>query len=422
MNNIYSSYEAQSAEKAVLLYSGGLDTSCMLKWIPEHYGAEIIALTVDLGQPSDFEKIRQKALDLGAVKALVIDAKHEFAGEYVSKAIKAEALYEGSYPLSTALGRPLLAKIAVEIAKKEGADAIAHGCTGKGNDQVRLESGILSLAPEMKIIAPVRTWQMSRDDEIAYAAANGIEISPKSQFSVDENLWGRSIEGGILEDPYAEPPDEAFEWCTLPENSPSRPEHALLEFEDGIPLALNGIRLPLCDLIAELNLLAGKHGVGIIDHMEDRIVGLKTRELYECPAAVCILAAHQDLQKAVSTIHQNQFASILKEKWEFLVYAGLWNEPLKENLDAFFDSRNKNVSGEVNLKLFKGIARVVGRKSENLLYDKKLATYGKGQLFNQSCSPGFIELWSLQTRMAAKMKVKEDGVVEKTIEHAKGIA
>ena len=422
MNNVYSGYEATSAGKVVLLYSGGLDTSCLLKWIPEKYGSEIVALTVDLGQPAEFDQIAQKALDLGAAKAIVIDAKQEFAEEYVSKAIKADALYENSYPLSTALGRPLLSKKAVETALNEGADAIAHGCTGKGNDQVRLEAGVLSIAPEMKIIAPIRKWQMNREDEIEYALANGIGISPKSQFSVDENLWGRSVAGGIMEDPSKEPPDDAFEWCALPENAPNSPEYATLTFEDGLPVKLNGNEMPLALLVQELNGIAGRHGIGVIDHLEDRIVGLKTREVYECPAASCILLAHQDLLKSVSTIHQNQFVAGLREKWAFLVYAGLWNDPLKGNLDAFFASLNGNVGGEVKLKLFKGNAQVVGRKSPSMLYDFKLATYGKGGAFNQASSPGFIELWSLQTRMAARLKVEEHGAMEEETGHAKEVA
>ncbi len=417
---LYSSYEAKSADKIVLLYSGGLDTSCMLKWIQEQYGCRLITLTVDLDQPADFKEVKIKAENLGAEKAYVIDAKDEFAKGYVAKAIKANAIYEGEYPISTALGRPLIAQKAVEIALIEGADAIAHGCTGKGNDQVRLETAILALAPEMKIIAPIRSWKMSREVEMEYAKENGIPIPPKSKYSTDENLWGRSIECGILEHPETEPPADAFEWCNPPTDAPSEPEYVKLGFQNGIPTKMNGEVMKLADLIHNLNIVAGMHGIGIIDHMEDRVVGLKSREVYECPAAVCILKAHKDIQKAVSTIHQNHYLPALEDKWAQMVYCGLWQDPLKENLDAIFESANAKVDGEVSLKLFKGNVMVVGRKSENMLYDLNLATYGGKQTFSQQCSPGFIELYSLQTRMWKK--VEKNGDVGKQREYAKEIS
>ncbi|MFH1257940.1 MAG: argininosuccinate synthase [Candidatus Micrarchaeota archaeon] len=417
---LYSSYEAKSAKTVVLLYSGGLDTSCMLKWIQEQYGCKLITLTVDLGQPADFDEIKKKAENLGAEKSYVVDAKEEFAYDYVGKAIKANAFYEGAYPISTALGRPLIAKKAVEIALMEGADAIAHGCTGKGNDQVRLEASILAMKPEMKIIAPIRSWKMGREAEIKYAGENGIPIPQKSKYSTDENLWGRSVECDVLEQPEMEPPEDAFEWCTLPTNAPDEPEYVKLGFEQGLPVAINGVKKGPVELISQLNLIAGSHGIGIIDHMEDRVVGLKSREVYECPGAICILKAHKDLQKSVSTIHQNHFLPMLEEKWAQMVYCGLWQDPLKENLDAVFGSANENVGGEVTLKLFKGNAQVVGRKSANMLYDLNLATYGENQTFSQQCSPGFIELYSLQTRMWKK--VQENGNVGKQQEYAKEIA
>ncbi|MBI5225487.1 argininosuccinate synthase [Candidatus Micrarchaeota archaeon] len=417
---IYSSYEATSAKKVVLLYSGGLDTSCMLRWIPEQYGSKLIALTIDLGQPADFLAIKSKAENLGAEKAIILDAKKEFAERYISKAIMANALYEGAYPISTALARPLIAKKAVEIALLEGADAIAHGCTGKGNDQVRIETTILAMAPEMKIIAPIRSWKMNRDDEIRYANENGIPIPEKSKYSTDDNLWGRSVECDVLEYPDREPPSDAFEWCELPENAPSEPEYVKIGFAKGVPVELNGKTMGLLELVLKLNFIAGKHGIGVIDHMEDRVVGLKSRELYECPAAVCILKAHKDLQKAVSTIHQNHFIYSLEEKWAQMAYLGLWQDPLMENLDAAIKSANEKVFGEVELKLFKGSAIVVGRSSKNMLYDLKMATYSGEQAFSQQCSPGFIELYSLQTRMWKK--VDDNGNLGKQQEYAKETA
>ncbi|MCX6802232.1 MAG: argininosuccinate synthase [Candidatus Diapherotrites archaeon] len=401
-----ASYEADSPEKVLLLYSGGLDTSVLLKFIQEGYDAELFTLTVDLGQSINLEKIRAKALALGAKKAFVADAKKEFAEQHISKAVKANALYQGKYPLSTAIGRPLIAKLAVEIAKKEGIDTIAHGCTGKGNDQVRIEAGIISLAPKMKILAPVRDWNMARNKELEYAKAKGIPVAETKAkpYSTDENMWGKSSECGALEDTFTEPPENVFGFCTLPEKAPDKPEIVEIGFAEGIPVSLNGKELPLQELVMELNGIAGKHGVGIIDHMEDRVVGLKSREVYECPAATVIIEAHKDLEKMASTVHENQFKEIVDQKWAYLVYQGLWFDPLMDSLNAFIEAQNKKVCGAVKVKLYKGHALVVGRKSPFALYDKSLATYDIGHTFNQKASSGFIELWSLQSKMAMQLK------------------
>lgn len=398
--------------KVVLLYSGGLDTSVMLKWIQEKYSAELIALTLDLGQPqTDFEATKSKALKFGAKKAFVVDAKKEFAEEYVAKAIKANGMYEGAYPLSTAIGRPLLAKWAAKIAEQEGADAIAHGCTGKGNDQVRIEAVAASLNPKLKVIAPVREWGLSREEEIAYAEKHGIPIPVKSVYSTDENLWGKSTECGILENPFEAPPAEVFTYTTLPEKAPDTPEFIELEFQGGVPCALNGVKMQLHELIMKLNGIAAKHGIGVFDHMEDRIVGLKSREVYECPAAACILQAHKDLEKTVCTIHENTFKASVDDKWAYMAYAGLWLDPLMDDLNAFTNHVNKKVVGKVKLKLFKGSAKVVGRSSPYALYDLNLATYEPGSLFNQNASVGFIELWGLQTKLANRISA-ENGALK----------
>jgi argininosuccinate synthase len=388
-------------KKVVLLYSGGLDTSVMLRWIPENYGAKVIALTIDLGQADkDLQAIKAKALALGAEAAYVVDAKKEFAEQYVAKAIKANALYEDGYPLSTAVGRPLLAKLAVKIAEQEGADAVAHGCTGKGNDQVRLDLGVQCLNPSLKVIAPVREWGLSRDEEIAYAQKHSIPIPAKSQYSTDENLWGKSTEGGIMEDPAQEPPDEVFGVVSLPQNTPDKAEYVTIDFEAGLPTALNWKKMQLHELVLALNPIAAKHGVGIFEHMEDRIVGLKTREFYECPAAECIIKAHKSLEKYVHTIHENNFKQTLEDKWAFMAYAGLWHDPLMDSLNAYMDKSNENVRGSVKLKLHKGTCRVASMSSPYALYSHNLATFGKGSTFDQMSAVGFIELWGLQSKMA----------------------
>jgi argininosuccinate synthase len=411
-----ASYEATPEEVArvLLLYSGGLDTSVMLKWIQDHYGAEVVALTVNLGQPGeDYEVIRGKALRLGAVECHVVDAREEFARDYVGPAIKANALYGLGYPLFTALGRPLIAKLAVKYARETGCDTIAHGCTGKGNDQVRIEATVTTLAPELKIIAPVRGWQMGRDEEIAYAREQGIPVKGGTEvapYSIDDNLWGRSSEGRWIEDLDHAPERDVFQLVTRPEEAPDQAEEITLDFDRGLPVAVDGERLSLVELIDRVAAIGARHGVGIVDHIEDRIVGLKVRDIYEVPAAAIVLPAHAELEKLVCTIHQNQFKPELDRQWAYLVYAGLWWEPLREDLDAYMDAVNAQVTGAVALKLYKGSARVVRRSSPNAVYDPALATFSEsGGLFSQQASPGFIELWSLQSRMAWRIRHGDAG-------------
>jgi argininosuccinate synthase len=409
-----ASYEAEPGEvgRVLLLYSGGLDTSVMLKWIQDEYEAEVVALTVNLGQPGeDFEVVKGKALRLGALDCYVVDAREEFASDYVLPAIKANALYGGGYPLFTALGRPLIAKLAVEYARKSGCDTVAHGCTGKGNDQVRIESTVIALDPEVKIIAPVRGWQMGREEEIAYARKHGIPVKGGTEsppYSIDDNLWGRSSEGGPIED-LAEPPrDDVFQLVARPEDAPDEPEDVTVEFDRGRPVALNGERMDLVELLERAGELGARHGAGIVDHVEDRIVGLKVRDLYEVPAAAIILTAHKELEKLVGTIHQNTFKPHLDDHWAYLVYAGLWYEPLRSDLSTFMDAVNQQVTGEVTVRLYKGSVRPVARRSPNALYDPALAGFGEsGGLFSQQASPGFIELWSLQSRMAYNVRNRE---------------
>lgn len=405
-----SSYEGRKGEikKVVLLYSGGLDTSMMLKWIQDNYQAEVIALTIDIGQQADdLEAIKKKAIKLGAVKAYVIDAKNEFAYHYLAWGIKANASYQGDYHLSTPLGRPLLAKIAVEIARKEGADTIAHGCTGKGNDQVRIEGTVLTLAPEMKIIAPVREWSMGRDEQLKYVKKYKIPVkqTASSPYSYDDNMWGVTGESGEIEDPALVPPlKKILQVCTLPEKAPDKPQLIKLEFVRGLPVALDGKTMNLADLIIKLNKIGAKHGVGIAHHIEDRLVGLKVRGIYEAPAAEVIIKAHRDLEKYVCTRRENEFKSLIDTKWSYLCYGALWYEPLMANLQAYLDKVNQKVTGEVTLRLYKGRAEAVAVESPNALYKPKLATFMKDSSFNQNCSAGFIEIYSLQMRTAQGRK------------------
>jgi argininosuccinate synthase len=409
-----ASYEAEPGEvgRVLLLYSGGLDTSVMLKWIQDEYDAEVVALTVNLGQPGeDFEVVRGKALQLGALDCILIDAREEFAEEYVLPAIKANALYGGGYPLFTALGRPLIARRAVLAAREHGCDTIAHGCTGKGNDQVRIEATIATLAPEMKVIAPVRGWQMGREEEIAYARKHGIPIKGGTEtppYSIDDNLWGRSSEGGPIEDLSEPPRDDVFNLVGRVEDAPDDPELVTVEFERGRPVALNGERLELVELLEQAGAIGARHAVGIVDHIEDRVVGLKVRDIYEVPAAEIVLTAHRELEKLVSTIHQNRFKPMLDDQWAFLVYAGLWHEPLLSDLNAYMEAVNEHVTGCITVKLYKGSAKAVARSSPNALYDQSLAGFGEsGGLFSQQASPGFIELWSLQSRLAYAVRNRE---------------
>jgi len=392
----------------VLAYSGGVDTSVSIRWIEEKYGADVITVTLDVGQQDDLKAIEEKAKSLGVLKHYSIDAKHEFATKHIFPAIKANALYEGKYPVSSALSRPLIASRVVDIAKREGAIAVAHGCTGKGNDQVRFDVTIKSLAPDLKIIAPVREWNLTRDEEIKFAKANSIPIPVgiNNPYSVDQNLWGRSIECGVLEYPDHEPPEEVFEWTVPPENSPDKPEYVTLTFENGVPTAMNGRNMDPVELIETLNKVAGEHGVGRIDHMEDRLVGIKSREVYECPAATVLTEAHKDLEKMVLTRHEVLFKQQIDAQWTFLVYTGLWMDPLRDDLDAFINKTQERVDGEVKMKLYKGGLQVVSRSSPMSLYDLNLATYDIQTTFDQSWSPGFIELWGLPTRVSNILKAK----------------
>ncbi|HEY5197081.1 MAG TPA: argininosuccinate synthase [Solirubrobacteraceae bacterium] len=406
-----TSYEAdpEDVHRVLLLYSGGLDTSVMLKWIQDEYEAEVVALTVNLGQPGeDYEVVRGKALQLGAIDCHVVDARDEFARDFVVPAIKANALYGGGYPLFTALGRPLIAKLAVEYARRTGCDTIAHGCTGKGNDQVRIDGTVATLAPELKVIAPVREWRMGRDEEIAYAREHGIPVKGGTEiapYSIDDNLWGRSSEGRWIEDLDHAPDDDVFQLVTPPERAPDESQTIAIGFDRGVPVSLDGETLGLVELLERVAAIAARHGVGIVDHIEDRIVGLKVRDIYEVPAASVILPAHQELEKLVCTIHQNQFKAGLDRQWAYLVYAGLWWEPLRGDLDAYMESVNAQVTGTVAVKLYKGHARPVTRESPNALYDQSLASFGEsGGLFAQAASPGFIELWTLQSRMAWRLR------------------
>jgi argininosuccinate synthase len=409
-----ASYEANPDEvgRVCLLYSGGLDTSVMLKWIQEQYGAELVAVTINLGQPGeDFEVVRGKALDLGAIDCRVVDAREEFARDYVLPAIKANALYGGGYPLFTALARPLIAKVAVEVARETGCDTIAHGCTGKGNDQVRIEGTVAALAPELKIIAPVRDWQMGREEEIQYARDHGIPIKGGTEvppYSIDDNIWGRSSEGKVIEDLEEPARRDVFQLITPPEEAPDTPEEVSIAFEAGVPVSLNGQPLGLVDLIEEAAEIGCRNGVGFVDHIEDRIVGLKVRDLYEVPAATIIMAAHKELEKLVSTRHQNLFKPQLENQWAFMAYAGLWQEPLMDDINAYMDRANEQVTGSITLKLYKGNVTPIKRSSPNALYDAALASFTEsGGLFSQHASPGFIELWTLQSRMAYEIRNRE---------------
>jgi argininosuccinate synthase len=408
-------YLAQPHEvhRVVLLYSGGLDTSVMLKWIQDEYDAEVVALCIDLGQPADdFDAVRQKALDLGAVESLVVDAKEEFARDYVAPAIRANGRYQGGYPLFTSLGRPLLAKLACDAARTYSADTIAHGCTGKGNDQVRIEATIATLAPDLKVIAPVREWQMGRDEEIAYAIEHGIPISSSVErpYSIDDNLWGRSSEGGVIEDLEQPPPDDVFQLVTHPTKAPDREEDLVLDFRDGLPVALDGEELGLVELIRRVAEAACRNGVGILDHIEDRVVGLKVRDLYEVPAAEVILTAHRELEKLVCTGRENALKPNLDALWAQLAYEGLWYEPLLADLNAFIDKVNEKVEGRITMRLYKGTATAVTRSSPNAIYDRSLATFNADASFSQGAAPGFIELYSLQSRMAYRIaEAREKG-------------
>jgi len=387
----------------------------LVKYLQEKYNAQVITVTVDVGQGEDLLSVEKKAGQLGALKHFSINAKDEFVKDYIFPAIKANALYEGKYPISTSLSRPLIAKKMVEVCKKEGATGLAHGCTGRGNDQVRFDITLSSLSPSTKVLAPIREWSMTREEELAYAKVKGIPISVNAtKYSIDASVWGRAIECGLLEDASVEPPADAYEWTIAPENAPDKPEYLTISFEAGVPVAVNGeIMCPLA-LVEEVNKIAGRNGVGRIDHIEDRIVGLKSREVYECPAALVILEAHKDLEKMVMTRHENLFKQTIDAQWVFLAYAGLWVDPLKDDLDAFINRSQENVNGTVKLKLYKGGMQVVGRSSPDSLYNKNLANYNIKTSFDQSFSKGFIELWGMQTKMYNELKALKEPKASKT--------
>ncbi|MEH7075234.1 argininosuccinate synthase [Neobacillus drentensis] len=396
-------------EKIVLAYSGGLDTSVSVKWIQEKYGYDVIALGLDVGEGKDLEAIKNKAINVGAIKAYMIDAKELLAKEYILPALKANCLYEGKYPLSSALSRPLISKLLVEVAEKEGASAVAHGCTGKGNDQVRFEVSIQALNPSLKVVAPVREWGMTRDEEIKYAEENGIPIPVDldNPFSIDANIWGRACEAGVLEDPWAEAPEAAFDWTNPIELTPDAAEYVEIEFEQGVPVALNGEKLPIVQLIETLNALGGKHGVGRIDHIENRLVGIKSREVYENPAALILINAHKELEFLTLTREVSQFKTQVEQQMSKIIYEGLWYSPIKPALDAFINETQKTVTGTIRVKLHKGNHNVVGRKSPYSLYNEELATYSKGDAFDHNAAVGFIKIWGLPTKVYSEVNKKE---------------
>jgi len=392
--------------KVVLAYSGGLDTSVAIKWLKEKYNLDVITLTIDVGNERDFSAIRQKALKVGAVKALVTDAKELLVNHFIFPALQAGAVYEGQYPLASALSRPLIAKLLVDTAVAEGASVVAHGCTGKGNDQVRFEVSINALSPALKIIAPAREWGMTREETINYAQRFGIPVSATaiSPYSIDENLWGRSIECGVLDDPWVESPEEVFTWTRSPSESPDVPDYVEIGFEKGIPVTIDGQEMAGVSLIQRLNELGGSHGVGRIDHLENRLVGIKSREIYEAPAAAVLLQAHQALEAMTLAKDQLRFKQKVAVEYADLIYNGLWFTSLHQDLAAYVQSSQSFVTGTVRLKLFKGSCRVVGRKSPFSLYNYGLATYDKGDVFDQSASPGFIHIWGLPVKTQAQVQ------------------
>ncbi len=398
-------------KKVVLAYSGGLDTSVAIKWIHEKYDMDVIALTIDLGtdKDKDLKPVIDKAIKTGAIKSMIIDAKEAFVNYYIFPAIQAGALYERRYPLATALGRPLIAKLLVDTAAAEGACAVAHGCTGKGNDQVRFDVAINTLDPSLQIIAPLREWNMTRDESMDYANKNNIpiDVSIQNPYSTDENMWGRSVECGILEDPWVEPPEDVYKMTKNAENAPDDATYIEIGFENGIPLALNGEKIDGVRLIEELNKIAGENGIGRIDHLENRVVGIKSREIYESPAAIVLSEAHQALEEIVLSKDSHRFKDIVSTQYSDMVYNGLWYSVFHQDLVAYILSTQKFVLGTVRLKLFKGSCTVVGRKSPLSLYDHSLATYDTGDAFEHNASTGFIKIYGLSTKTQGQIQLKE---------------
>ena len=401
-------------KRIVLAYSGGLDTSVIIKWLKDRYGAEIIALTIDVGQGKGLDEIRTRALDIGAKEALVVDAKDTFVRYFVFPALRAGALYEGQYPLATALSRPLIAKLLVDAAREHGADAIAHGCTGKGNDQVRFDVATAALAPELQVLAPVREWELkTREAEIEYAQRHGIPVpvTKASPYSTDENLWGRSIEAGALEDPWLEPPADVYAWTKSLDQAPDAPVYKEIQFERGIPAALDGDAVDGVGLISQLNDIAGEHGIGRIDHVENRLVGIKSREIYEAPAATVLLKAHKALEGLTLSKDQIRLKDRLAADYADLIYNGLWFTANHQDIAAYVQSTQRHVSGTIRVRLHKGTCTVVGRQSPKSLYSFQLATYDQGDQFDQSAAVGFIQIWGLPVRVQAKAQLltQEEG-------------
>ena len=398
------------SDKVVLAYSGGLDTSVAIKWLKDNHNLDVIAVNINVGNERDFSVVRQKALDVGAIKSLVIDAQEMFVKYFVFPALQANALYQDQYPLATALSRPLMAKLLVDVAVEEGAVAIVHGCTSKGNDQVRFDVGINTLAPELKIMAPARGWGMTREETIAYAKKHGIPvpITVSSPYSIDENLWGRSVECGVLEDPWNEPPDDVYTMTTDPEKAPDKPQYIEIEFEKGVPVILDGKKLDGVAMVQKLNEIAGSHGVGRIDHIEDRIVGIKSREIYEAPAAVVLVQAHKALESMTMSRAQLLFKRKVDIEYAELIYNGLWFSQLNRDLAAYIMSSQRYVTGTVRVKLYRGDSLVVGRKAAKSLYHVGLATYDKGDQYDHSAAEGFIYLWGLPVRTQAQIQLLGD--------------
>ncbi|GCF06666.1 argininosuccinate synthase [Dictyobacter arantiisoli] len=392
----------------VLAYSGGLDTSVAIRWIKEKYDLDVIAVTVDVGNERNMQEIADRAIQIGAVKSLIVDGREDFVRYFVWPALQAGAIYEGQYPLATALARPLIARLLVEVARQEGAVAVAHGCTGKGNDQVRFDVSINTLAPDLKIIAPVREWGMTRDNELAYAAEHNIPLKTTvaNPYSVDQNLWGRSVECGILEDPWAEPPAEVYAWTSDPDAlGDLAPKYYEITFKNGIPVALDGEEIPGYVLIETLNSEAGKYGIGRIDHIENRLVGIKSREIYEAPSAVVLHAAHNALESLTLSREQVRFKETVAAEYARVIYNGQWYSALHQDLAAFVQSTQRFVSGTVRVKLSRGRCQVVGRKSENSLYSIGLATYDSGDQFDHNAALGFIKLWALPLTTQAQAQL-----------------
>ena len=393
-------------EKLILAYSGGLDTSVAIVWLKKDY--DVIAVCLDVGEGKDLEFIHDKALSIGAVESHVLDVKDEFAEDYVLPALQAHAYYEQKYPLVSALSRPLISKKLVEMAHKTGATAIAHGCTGKGNDQVRFEVAISALDPALKVVAPVREWKWAREEEIKFAIEHGVPVPANldSPYSVDQNLWGRANECGVLENPWNEAPEDAFGITVAVEDAPDTPEYVDIEFKEGKPVAINGQEMKLADLIQKLNVMAGAHGVGRIDHVENRLVGIKSREIYECPGAVTLLAAHKEIEDLTLVREVSHFKPIMENELSNLIYNALWFSPATKAIMAYIKETQKVVNGTAKVKLYKGSARVVARKSPNSLYDENLATYTAADSFDQDAAIGFIKLWGLPTQVNSQVNNK----------------